>query len=149
MTRFIKLLLPLLAVLAVGYAQVYGMKRSFLCEHKAQPVEIQAEHCHSIGGGASGYSPCDKKAKEACPAEGSTGHHQGVSLELKSGAASTSSVVAPPLYALILSEIPSFEWRSIQTKTEAESSLFEAWVDSGDIHLASAVQVAKSMVLLV
>jgi hypothetical protein len=149
MIRFVKLLLPLLAVLAVGYAQVYGMKHGFLCEHLGQAIEIQAEHCHNVGLGPSGYTPCEKKAGEACPSNSGTQHHESVSLDLKSGATAFNNVSIPPLYAIFLSELPFFEWPAIQVKAEAEAGIKRASADPGHKNLTSAVQVAKCMVLLV
>ena len=45
MSRFAKQLLMILAVLAVGTAQVFGIARGFLCECSGQPVQAETAVC--------------------------------------------------------------------------------------------------------
>ena len=47
MSRFAKQLLMLLAVLAVGTAQVFGISRGFLCECSGEPVPVESADCET------------------------------------------------------------------------------------------------------
>lgn len=47
MRSVLKHLLPVLAFVAVGYAQVFGLQKGFLCECGSSPKVILQDHCDS------------------------------------------------------------------------------------------------------
>lgn len=149
MPSFVKRLLPILAFLAIGMAQARGMQQGFWCDCNGAIVELAAEHCHSLETSSSTFVPCDElKCSGSNSSDKDAEHHAPASVELKSNISSLGSVTIPSFVAIYLADVPSFEWLMVQLKEEAEVSLNDIPLDSGDGHLCS-VQVSKCMVLLV
>lgn len=51
MYSVLKRLLPVLAILAVGCMQVFGLQRGFICECGSKPKVIYSDHCNNVNHG--------------------------------------------------------------------------------------------------
>lgn len=148
MSRVHRILLPLLAVLAVGYMQVFGMQVGFLCSQNDEVREMKAEHCH-LDASTESFVPCETP-KNNCETLPDTEHHAPVSVDLKTNVASTASVTAPvytPLF--ILDTLFELEWLTLEAHAQATAVTYSRETGLDKVQLSTAVQTAKCMVLLV
>jgi hypothetical protein len=92
LTRY---LLPLLAVLAVATAQVFGLGRGYLCDCGGVEKVTQADHCHSPHSSA-----CHEYEEESCfggddHQDGDTHRHPALIESLLASLLSDVHVAAP------------------------------------------------------
>lgn len=149
MFRALQTLLLVLTVWSVGHAQVFGLSSGFVCTDSGVTREIKAEHCHRDGA-TQEFTPCEKQSSPECE-DKETSHHTAFKTDFESSNAGQSAPVAPPVFvALLMAEIPVFDWARILEMAHSGNSLNRpAPTDSDGFFARAAVQVAKCMVLLV
>lgn len=147
MFRFFKQLLPIIAVLAIGHVQVYGMQRGYLCDHQEQPEETQAPHCHRTVTGGSTLIPCNDTSDETGHTEKDTEHHAPVVVEAKAAPTNLTEVSIPAFISVQFTEIPIHEWVLMQTL--ADNEMMSIPLDSKGESPPAAVLVARCMVMLI
>lgn len=107
----LKKLLPVLGVLAVMCAQVFGIGRGFICDCSGAQIVTQSDHCHGPHG-----APCVENAPpihtgESCPDGGDARSHSAVEQDFQSAAARVADVVltAPLLHVLLILDDAAWE----------------------------------------
>lgn len=151
MPSILKRFLPFLALMAVGYAQVFGMAQGYICNHLDGAVEMAAEHCHrSPVESQAPFVPCDGSGDESKHSEKDTEHHTPLTKEFKVSVVANVAVAPPVFIPMLVMDLPSFELEAILLTREAEISVNGSPpLERGSGLLHYEVQVAKCMVLLV
>ena len=149
MLTFRKRILPTLAVLVVACAQVFGMQRGFVCDHQGALVETEAEHCHHVAeSGKTEHVPCAEDSHKDCSEQEDTEHHAPLTVDLQTSITGLTAVSIPVFAAVLVTEIPAYEWVLIQSLTENEM-MKTPLETGGESPPPAALQVARCMVILV
>lgn len=148
MFRALKICLLVLAVCAIGHAQVFGVQAGYVCADNGAVKELAEEHCHREVS-SSDFTPCDVKTPHDSNGK-ETSHHEALVTELQSSNSQSSVPVAPPLYVpVMLALLPHLEWLMPFSAQEARMVSERHWLDTGGPPATTSVQVATCMVLLV
>lgn len=132
-------------LIAVVFAQVYGLKQGYACDHNGTVVETKAEHCHAAATDArEGHVPCEKD----CDGSQSREQHAPVVTEL-TARSSAAAVGAPEFVAVQLFDTFVDFGAAILPAAMAEISERIVLSQEGQKMPAAAVQVARTVVLLV
>lgn len=132
-------------LIAVVFAQVYGLKQGFACDHNGAVVETKAEHCHAaVADVGEKHIPCEKDCDGSQPQE----QHAPVVTELTARNIA-ATVDAPEFVAVQLFDTFVDFWAAILPAAKAEISQRIALSPEGQKMPAAAVQVARTVVLLV
>lgn len=132
-------------MITVIFAQVAGMQRGYLCGHSGKVVETSAKHCHEeFADTSEDHIPCEKECDGSKPQE----QHAPVVVELKARS-SAATVDAPEFVAVQLLDLMGEEWTLATSVLEAAVSDRFVLLTEGQKPPPTAVQVARSVVLLV
>jgi hypothetical protein len=88
-------LLVAAALLAVGWAQAFGLHRGYLCDCAGGIHLTQVDHCHSAG--SSDHHDHELPLDHDCPADQATHDHDPVVDDLVAQHLSSGKIQAPPL----------------------------------------------------
>jgi hypothetical protein len=143
-----KRILPMLAVLVVACAQVFGVQRGYACDHNGTVEVTDAEHCHrEQAADQPKFNPCESDEQNDCGKQKDTEHHSKVVEAIQAAPSSLVTVSLPAFVAVLVTEIPVHVWKSIQTLKESE--LMRMPLDPGGESTPASLQVAGCMVILV
>lgn len=127
-------------VITVVFAQVVGMQRGYACGHTGKVVETSTEHCHDKPADSGDeHVPCQKECDE---------QHMPVMVEL-TARNSAPAVDAPDFVAVQLLDLMAEEWTLATSALGAAISDRFVLLTEGQKPPPAAVQVARSVVLLV
>ncbi len=151
MTSIRKRILTTLAVLVVACAQVFGMQRGYICEHGDTSHETKAQHCHRVQDDSHEHEhevPCEDSRGKGCDGKGEKEHHQPLAVDFQSSPASQTLAFTPAFIAVLIAEIPVYQWEL--TQMLAEDERLNIPLDTGgETPPSAAVQVARCIVILV
>jgi hypothetical protein len=148
MPRLAQNLLLLLAFWAIGGAQVYGLGQAFVCDHHAEPVKTEAEHCHRSTAASDSFTPCaGDHEDESLPPQGAPDHHNPDSLELTAAAPALAVVHPPAFIAVLVFDLPAFDWSIIQSLPQLQK--LKTPLDTGGCSPPGLPAVAHAIVMLV
>ncbi len=149
MSAFRKRILPLLAVLVVACAQVFGVQRGYACAHGEETVETKAEHCHRVAvDDHADEMLCEETFSKECGDQGEKEQHAPLSVDLHAAPSSLAMVAVPAFVAVQNAELPVQEWALMLSLAE-DVSMKTPLDTGGDSPPTAAVQVARCMVILV
>ena len=118
MSLLLKRILPMLAILVVACAQVFGMHRGFMCDHHGATVVTDAEHCHhEEETGKTGFVSCSEDSHKDDGEHEDTEHHAPLTVDLQAGTAGLTAVYIPIFVAVLVAEKPVHDWVLIQALT--------------------------------
>lgn len=142
-------ILPMLAILAVACAQVFGVQRGYACAHSEAMVETKAEHCHRvIVDDYADEMPCNESSDNECEDEGEKEHHAPLSVDIQAAPSSLATVSIPVFVAVQIADLPVQQWALMLSLSE-DVSMKMPLDTGGDSPPSAAVQVARCMVILV
>jgi hypothetical protein len=148
MPASLKRFLPVLAVLAVAWVQMFGLQRGWLCEHTGPPVSTQSEHCHPVSEADHvAFVPCAEEAQPPCEAPDQAQHHASLSAELTAPSSVRAAVALPA--PVILPAWTLLDGTAIRLAAPAEHPRPKQPVDPGGESPPLSVQVARCVVMLV
>ncbi len=147
MSRLAKHFLMLLAVLAVGTAQVFGIARGFVCVCSGEPVPVESalcetSHCHP------GHEHHDHDDHDCPGEEPEEHHHREVTESILLVTPGPLTFDLPMIVECDLSEVIARCVQLSRENAEHEAELLRPPDDTGDSPPA-ALMVAKTMVMLV
>ncbi len=144
-----KRILPMLTILVVACAQVFGMQHGFVCDHHGARVVTDAEHCHhEKEAGKTGFAICSEDSHEDDSEHEDTEHHAPLTVDLLASATGLATVSIPAFVAVQVAENPGHEWVLIQTLAVNEMMITPRDT-GGESPPPAALQVARCMVILV
>lgn len=144
MTRLAKHFLLLLAVLAVGSAQVFGIARGFVCECSGEPVPVESAVCE-----ASHCHPGHEHHDHDCPGEEPEEHqHKEASESILLVTPAPVTLDLPMMVVCDLSEVLARCEQLSREMAEHDAELLRPPDDPGGSPPA-ALMVARTMVMLV
>ncbi len=148
MSLFRKRILPTLAVLVVACAQVFGVERSYACNHGDAVVETEVEHCHRVIVDDHAHEvPCEESSSKECDDKGEKEHHAPLDVDMRAAPSSLAVVAIPSFIAVLVAETWIHDWVLIQALAEYEWMRMP--LDTGGESLPASLQVARCMVILV
>lgn len=107
MSRRVRLLPLCLALLALAWAQVFGLMRGYICDCGGEVSITAAEHCHGPHGAACHERSPEADNHERAPVNGTTQHHDVLKETVVAN--QKLQVLAAPLPSLILiAELPNW-----------------------------------------
>lgn len=139
-----KQLFATVALLAVVFAQVFGLQRGYACTHGENTVEMAASHCHQLAEAeSSGHVPCELPCEDTSSKE----EHAPVVVNLTARDISTF-VDAPEFVAVPTIDLIANEWALQAVLAEAVTAR-SLPLSEEEKPLCTGVQVARCLVLLV
>ena len=143
-----KRILPMLTILVLACAQVFGMQRGYECAHQGTVVATDSEHCHGVAGAdKADFVPCAGDSEKSCGEQGETEHHAPLGVEMTASTRGLAAVSVPAFVAALIAEIPVHEWALIHAL--AGNDTMKTPLDTGGDSPPAAVQVARCVVMLV
>lgn len=137
-----------MAVLAVGYLQVFGAQRGFICIHSDEVREVEEGHCHQEAQEET-FALCGGTDLDCDPLLSDIEHHIPVTIEFQTSVANAASISAPDFVPVIV--IDSFfhnEWLSFEAHVESTVLAYSRETRPDILHLSATALTAKCMVLL-
>lgn len=148
MSLFRKRILPTLAVLVVACAQVFGMQRGFVCDHRTTMAETEVEHCHRVAIDDHAHEvPCEENSTKDCDDQGEKEHHAPLSVDMQVSTSSIATISIPAFVAVLVAETWVHDWVLLQAL--AENEWMRMPLDTGGESPPASLQVARCMVILV
>lgn len=148
MSQFRKRIFPMLAVLVVACAQVFGVQRGFACNHGDAVVETEVEHCHQVIADDHVHDiPCEESSTEDCGNQGEKEHHSPLGVDMQAAPSSLAAVSIPAFVAVLVAETWVHDW--VLNQALVRNEWLRAPLDTGGKSPPASLQVARCMVILV
>ncbi|HWL53776.1 MAG TPA: hypothetical protein VNQ90_15160 [Chthoniobacteraceae bacterium] len=148
MNRALQICLLVLASLAMGQVQIFGVQLGFVCLDGGRAQQMAANHCH-LSAPTGDFIPCENRATSPdCPS-GEISHHLQLTLELDASAPTFSDLAtAPRLIPAMPVDVAAFQWLPdlLALEPEAGSSPYPA---EAGLYPDTSVLIARCTVLLV